>query len=771
MNPELEQLAQRVVGALLTGLYQGLLLTLVFWAGLKIFRGTNATTRHAVGFVALLAVTLLPWLHFLMPEGAHQRVASNANDRVTEQAGAQYVLPNPMNARDVRTPEMASPDDDDIGPGAFRAVPTPVFATQSAIGETVVEEMPGPSATMAATTAREVGVESAGRVKPDADPASIDESRAESSRTSTGQAPFTLPAARKWQAEVPGIASVIALAVLGVIATMRLLRLGWQWVVLLRLKRCAALPGSDLAEMFSALQHELRITRPVRLLVDGRITTPMAVGYFRPAVLLPAGLAAGPMERGIEGILRHELAHIQRRDDWSNLLQQIIAAIHFYHPAVAWLSHRLTMEREVACDDFALAQSGSRRDYALLLAEFAGRNRGREWIAAPAAWSSRSQLKERINMILDPHRNTSRRLARTSAGVLTVATLATAGLALIAGPRLVLAASDDMALTPPTAGTAGSALVSPAGDALIAHAGDAPPPAVTISASADVEWNADHNVSHAIAIRRGPDVVISARPAIKVVPGATIAVAGSPGIIVAQAPPPEPAQPADVRPPKAPKPARAPRALSVPAAEHPLPPAKPDESIEQRMERLERMIEQLVGDRKFHFELKPGKEMELKGFEWHNRVPAPGEPFAWNVPHPDQHWPMDEEQRKVVEKSVKAAGKQMERAMQEVQREVARATEETARVQRDVQLRAQLEVKKEPGRTSKEADIHRKALEDQRRSIERELENLERQRERLEQQIERLDDRMEQLEEQADESDDREETDAQPRVKEKAGKP
>jgi beta-lactamase regulating signal transducer with metallopeptidase domain len=103
----------------------------------------------------------------------------------------------------------------------------------------------------------------------------------------------------------------------------------------------------------------------------------MAVGFRKPAILLPSALVDGGNEARLEPILRHELAHIVRRDDWSNLLQQVIHAIFFFHPGVWWLSSRLTIDREIACDDHVLIAIGGRKEYALLLAEFAKPASGR----------------------------------------------------------------------------------------------------------------------------------------------------------------------------------------------------------------------------------------------------------------------------------------------------------------------------------------------------------------------------------------------------------
>jgi hypothetical protein len=129
------------------------------------------------------------------------------------------------------------------------------------------------------------------------------------------------------------------------------------------------------------------------------------------------------------------MAHIARRDDWANLGQLVVGAVLFYHPAVWWLSRRLAIEREVACDDHVLAQAPP-RDYALMLTEFAGQTGLRRWSAALAGWSNGSQLKERIHMILDAKRNSAPSMAYARAGLLVVGALALGLVALQAGPRL-----------------------------------------------------------------------------------------------------------------------------------------------------------------------------------------------------------------------------------------------------------------------------------------------------------------------------------------------
>jgi beta-lactamase regulating signal transducer with metallopeptidase domain len=67
----------------------------------------------------------------------------------------------------------------------------------------------------------------------------------------------------------------------------------------------------------------------------------------------------------------HELAHLRRYDDWTNLAQKLVKALFFFHPAVWWIEKQVSLEREMACDDAVLAETASPRAYAECLAHLA----------------------------------------------------------------------------------------------------------------------------------------------------------------------------------------------------------------------------------------------------------------------------------------------------------------------------------------------------------------------------------------------------------------
>jgi hypothetical protein len=66
------------------------------------------------------------------------------------------------------------------------------------------------------------------------------------------------------------------------------------------------------------------------------------------------------------------LSHVQRRDDLGGIAHAIVRVIAGWHPAVWWLERRMLIEREIACDETAVAVTGCPKRYAACLTTIAG---------------------------------------------------------------------------------------------------------------------------------------------------------------------------------------------------------------------------------------------------------------------------------------------------------------------------------------------------------------------------------------------------------------
>ena len=109
------------------------------------------------------------------------------------------------------------------------------------------------------------------------------------------------------------------------------------------------------------------------------------IGFVNPAVVIPRWLLQELSPSELQQILLHELAHLQRWDDWTNLAQKILKALLFFHPAAWWIEKQLSLEREMACDDAVVAETANPRAYAECLTHLAEKSFVRRSLALAQA--------------------------------------------------------------------------------------------------------------------------------------------------------------------------------------------------------------------------------------------------------------------------------------------------------------------------------------------------------------------------------------------------
>lgn len=187
------------------------------------------------------------------------------------------------------------------------------------------------------------------------------------------------------------------------IASALLARLAVGFVQLRRLKQsCEIL---DLHLLNPETEAALRSSsRPAQLCVSDRVNVPTALGFASPTkVVIPSWLVHQISPEELHHLVLHELAHLRRWDDWTNLAQRTLGALLFFHPAVWWLQSQLSLEREMACDECVLAETGNARAYAKSLATIAERSFVQRTVAlAQAAVSRLHHTTLRVTKILSP---------------------------------------------------------------------------------------------------------------------------------------------------------------------------------------------------------------------------------------------------------------------------------------------------------------------------------------------------------------------------------
>lgn len=131
--------------------------------------------------------------------------------------------------------------------------------------------------------------------------------------------------------------------------------------------RSQKIADGELNNVLKQISQKIGLKSTVQIKETSLISSPMVIGFVKPIILLPLGMANGLSLHQVEAILFHEIAHIYRFDYLVNLIQSMVEVVLFYHPVVWWLSAHIRAERENICDDIAIKHTGSALDYAKAL--------------------------------------------------------------------------------------------------------------------------------------------------------------------------------------------------------------------------------------------------------------------------------------------------------------------------------------------------------------------------------------------------------------------
>ena len=219
------------------------------------------------------------------------------------------------------------------------------------------------------------------------------------------QAAFSLRLNSAWAFVIEGIWVLASLLSLG-----RLLVSAMQMRTLWR--NSTPVPFQELdQEMQSIVVRAGK--RPVEVRLSEAIDAPSVLGFFRPAVIVPRSLWNELAPSEMKQVILHEMAHLDRGDDWTNLLQKLLRALCPLNPALFWAERHLSLEREQACDDAVLDAAVNARAYATCLTKLAeNRLVKRAALLAPGFWKRHSELAGRVENILHRRRSLGPMLSR-----------------------------------------------------------------------------------------------------------------------------------------------------------------------------------------------------------------------------------------------------------------------------------------------------------------------------------------------------------------------
>ena len=226
-----------------------------------------------------------------------------------------------------------------------------------------------------------------------------------------------------------------------IIELLPYLSVGWLTIVMLltikllveifmvnQLPRQSLIPTDDkLAARFIQLVEQMQLSKKPRLLISLKIEVPMAIGWLKPVILLPASMLSGLTTAQLEMLILHELAHIRRLDYLVNFVQTLVALLLFFHPGVQWISKQMRHEREYCSDDIAVQCCGDAIAYAHTLADTAAicRKHRHHTIPNMAMAASGGDLKKRVVRLVDHHCTPNNDLGKWMAATALILSLLT----------------------------------------------------------------------------------------------------------------------------------------------------------------------------------------------------------------------------------------------------------------------------------------------------------------------------------------------------------
>jgi beta-lactamase regulating signal transducer with metallopeptidase domain len=240
-------------------------------------------------------------------------------------------------------------------------------------------------------------------------------------------------------------------AVWGVVCVAQLGRVTWSYAYLNRLKRESVPAKPDVRLSFDEWKLACGVDRDVRLLVSESVASPLAAGFSHPAVIMPSAMMEKLPTTDLDHVVLHELAHLARRDDWTNLVARIASAFVGMHPVAAWILRRIDTEREVACDDWVVSMTGEAKPYAASLARLVEyRLSHRREMLATGIGGRRSELAGRIERLVKGSGGFDARTSLLRVG-LSAAVFLMVVVAAVQGPQWIAFAQDEAPPVPPPA--------------------------------------------------------------------------------------------------------------------------------------------------------------------------------------------------------------------------------------------------------------------------------------------------------------------------------
>jgi beta-lactamase regulating signal transducer with metallopeptidase domain len=155
---------------------------------------------------------------------------------------------------------------------------------------------------------------------------------------------------------------------------IQLARLGWQRRRLHELLTAARPADETILCVARDACGQLRLATMPEVWITDEESSPFVCRPMRPLLVLPKSLALSGNASQLQQIVLHELGHLRRADLFWCWITHVTRMVYWFHPVAHCVAFRESLERELACDQLAMAHSGATAaDYAQTLVDAATR--------------------------------------------------------------------------------------------------------------------------------------------------------------------------------------------------------------------------------------------------------------------------------------------------------------------------------------------------------------------------------------------------------------
>ncbi len=176
------------------------------------------------------------------------------------------------------------------------------------------------------------------------------------------------------------------------------------------------------SELISCPEVKVYTNRKIRTRVSDTICSPLMIGIIRPTLLLPK---TDITPEQLHNVLAHEMTHLKRNDILYKWFVGIVKCIHWFNPAIYFISKQINIDCEISCDLAVVKEMDEQQEkgYVETILSLLTHNNSKAIPLTTGMTGNKETLKRRFTMIKNKIK-VSKKIAIIS-GILAVLILAT----------------------------------------------------------------------------------------------------------------------------------------------------------------------------------------------------------------------------------------------------------------------------------------------------------------------------------------------------------